>query len=380
MPSPAPPAEATSPDPVADGYTACLVGTCYHAGLREPLQDFSDQFLRADDESRKLFPAAVVTGFRQIYWQVFDRVIDLRVPAGARLQLDDRLWDVRGVSVFVSDDGAQAMGASFARYVFVVTELVHPADGDSVVELGEIGPQRSEQQLVREVFGQLADLAGLAWLADLRHQYELPPLLTLQRVEASPPLRLTRCGLFAFWTFQRLLTWQLDRALAELDLRSDRAYDESMLDVLHIKQLSVNVHRYFMTQSISNNRALQDFVRQIRQRYQLQAQFARVPEVNAQIEEFLTLRSQLESNAKSTRLNRIVAITAIAGLPISLASMLLALTPDARFVKETTIVILSSDILLFLGAVALLAALLSLPLIEFRGRWRERRRRSAARQ
>ena len=277
------------------------------------------------------FPEGVVLGFRAIFWKAFTAVHS--GPVSGELMLADHRWRLKEMVVLESRDARSRLGLSDDDLVFVVMRIEcdgAPADYD--LNAAIFRARMNEQAFVGAIIAGLSDDPGLQWLNTLKHDREFPGRYIL-RHKPEYGTGVEVLAMFAFHYFGLLIFWQVARDQVEITLSPDPlSMERNGADLLSLRQRIINLDRLFLTSSVSNHPELRALSRDCRERQKIEKRFLRLPELNERIEKYFEIVSQFAVQREQRMLNAVVLVIALLGLPISVMSMMLAMSTQAEVV------------------------------------------------
>lgn len=303
-----------------------LVAANYHR------VDLPDDWKTAEAQFRPLeFPAGVVLGFRAIFWKAFTAVHSRSVSG--ELVLVGHRWLLREMVILESREARRRLGLNDDDLVFVAMRIDcegAPADYDLNAAIFRAG--MNEQAFVAAIIAGLSGQPGLHWFNTLKHDRDFPGRYILKHKEGygtGPDV----LAMLAFHYFGLLILWQVARDQIDITLSPDRlSMDRNGADLLALRERIINLDRLFLTSSISNHPQLRALSRDCRERQNIRERFTRLPELNERIEKYFEIVGQFAVQREQRMLNAIVLVIALLGLPVSVMSMMLAMSTQAEVV------------------------------------------------
>ncbi len=294
------------------------------------------------EESRKTyglksapeFPKNVVLGFRAIFWEAFTGVHHR--PAAGVLTLLGKTWRLSQMAVLKSTGAGGRLGMPDDDNVVILAMLIESDEVEKNYNLNKAlsDADMNEQKFVAEIVKGLADDAGLEWLATLRHERDFPGRYILP-YKPDYGRSVEMLALYGFHYFGQLLFWQISRDQVNIELSDDLfEIERNGADLLSLRKRIINMDRLFLTSSISNHAALRALSKDCKAQQRIQERFERLPELNERIEKYFEIVTQLAVQRDQRFLNAIVSIIAILGLPVSLISMMLAMSTTAQIITK----------------------------------------------
>lgn len=276
------------------------------------------------------FPRNVVLGFRAIFWRVFTAVYHREVEG--QLTLAGRDWRLRSLAILESKGAGERLGLPDDDTVLVVSMLIEidasAAEVNLASEIQKAG--LNEQQFVDLVIAGLADDPGLEWLGTLKHERNFPGRFILKHKPAYGKT-VDTLAMFAFHYFGLLLYWQIARDQVLIDLSNDPSkIGRNGAALLTLRKRIINLDRFFLSASLSNHSGVKALARDAKSGQKIRERFRRLPEINERIEKYFEIAAQLSAQRDQRLLNVIVFLIAILGLPVSVMSMMLAISSQAE--------------------------------------------------
>ncbi|WP_428150732.1 hypothetical protein [Brevundimonas sp.] len=324
---------------------AYLISANYHTVQMAP--EWRDSAAAYDP---LVFPQNVVLGFRAIFWKAFTAVHHR--PATGELQLVGRTWKLRRLAVLESRHARKRLGIAEDDTVIILSMLIEsegaPENFSLNTELFKAGI--NEQGFVASVVNGLADDPGLEWLSTLKHNRDFPGRYILQHDKAYGD-DVETLSMFSFYYLGLLMFWQIARDQVEISLSGDiLEMEKNGDDLLLLRKRIINLDRLFLSSSVSNHPGIRQLSKDCRDKQKLEKRFLRLPELNDRIEKYFEIVSQLSTQREQRMLNVIVFIIAILGLPVSVMSMMLAMTTRAQVLAEPDKLFGTISVQLFLVA------------------------------
>ena len=277
------------------------------------------------------FPAGVVLGFRAIFWKAFTAVYSR--PVEGQLMLAGNTWSLKALVLLESRDACSRLGLGDDNLVVAALRIecdALPAEYDLNGAIFAAG--MNEQAFLAAVVAGLADDPGLHWLNSLKHERDLPGRYIF-RHDPGYGTGAETLAMFAFHYLGLLIFWQVARDQVEIALSSDPLMMErSSADLLSLRKRIINLDRLFLTSSVSNHPELGPLSKACRERLQIERRFLRLPELNERIEKYFEIVGQFAVQREQRMLNAIVLVIALLGLPVSVMSMMLAMSTQAEVV------------------------------------------------
>lgn len=325
-----------------------LVGTNFHNAEE---RQATSRYTRS--KNNKDFPENVTLGFRSNFWRVFSSLTEYD-NEDFEFKWLNRRW------TFVSLWVVESNGVDFSAYldekhnviVIFVLKLLDDED-PRLLRQWHFQLRMSEQDALQELFQCFRERSFFGFLSTFRHKLNLNALFTWSTPDQMPigtPLSNV-IALFAFYSFAMLVIWNIARELTYINISKDQRYFRQTLDdVLDIRGRIINLDRYFLTKNISNDCEVSKVARDMKGRFELTAKQSNFMPLIEAMERHIVTASQIRADINSRRLNTIVLIVAVVGLPLSLMSMLLAFNPDAvPILKDGMVTISKRSAAIFFG-------------------------------
>lgn len=280
-------------------------------------------------------PRKVTLGFRQVFWKVFSRLVEVGRP-DAEIEWLGAKWTLRSIWLADSNDVDMSVSLYDKRNMFVFFELrPHEAHPSDFIQARTFALGLNEQSSIRALLEAVCALEPYRpFLRSLGHARDFPGRF-LHSVRAPLTNVPDFVCILAFYSYCLLFIWQIGRyqEAIEIDDRSEESVHH-LSEVLKVRASIINVERRFLTTNVTNDPELKAASQALRRNFGLRDKFIRFLELNESIEKYIATASQIAGERRSRRINYLIFLFTIVSIPLALIQALLSYNANNVFVAD----------------------------------------------
>jgi hypothetical protein len=281
------------------------------------------------------YPERVTLGFRGVFNKVFSNAY--RVGCDSQdIDFLSIVWTVKSAYIFVVDQGAFPIQDGRQTKYLCVFELETdglPEDESPNDRASQFG--LNEQQFIAELFSNMARHTAFDWVTNLKHDRNWFARFAAQEFTAEEDSGFDPIALTAFYCFGLLLTWQVQRELANIDISfGGKKYAAIIKSTLEIRKTILNVERWILTRNVSNDRDIRQYCGSLKSSLGLEEKYARLLPLNESIERITTSAANANQERHAKKLTVSASVLAILGIPIAFLTLLLTFSPSSTILED----------------------------------------------